>query len=279
MIPDGFLFFWPGLGSRTAVLAPKPPGSANDLLLQLSEFGGLILALLSGLTGLRLAVHVLAFPEYFLEGTDFSKEQVTGRTAGAAIRTDIVGPEEPGNQLVGLEMQVFQTQSVLESLFLFRGRAVSDLEIFDFLSRNRVPEPIRLQAEIVPNCPFKSYLLERRWPNIAAWRSQAKLGQSVGENIEDKLGGHFVCASFSIDKLEVIHLAPFERELLDGRKGSVRIGFQTNEGGLLFAGNENGGEYGLIKLQGKVKRRAFHRAEAFGIFNSLSRERRVCGIY
>jgi len=98
------------------VLALEFPGGVDDLFLEVSELAGPVLALL--LAALGLAVHSLTLTEDFFEWTHFAKIKITGGTANLAIGSNVVRPEEPCDEFVGLNTEVFHSKDVLKRFLL-----------------------------------------------------------------------------------------------------------------------------------------------------------------
>src|SRR5207253_2314729 len=149
-----------GCAVRTAMFTLKLPSGADDLLLQFSQTGGSI-ALLAGLFR-GLSIHSLPFAKDLFERTDFAEEQVAGCAAELAIRTNIVGPKEPGNELIRLNAEVFELEQMLEGTFFFAGDGVTKLDEFGFLAGDCVTQTISLHSEVVPYRSFERNLLQWR---------------------------------------------------------------------------------------------------------------------
>jgi hypothetical protein len=148
------------------VLALEFPRGTDDLFLKIREFAGAIL-LSTLLPALAAALHVLALAKDFFKGTDFAKVKIARGTAKLAIGSDVIGPEEPGDEFIWLNCEIFQTKNVAKFFLLFGGRIRAELDEGGFFSRNGIADAVIFDAEVVPDCAFEWDFLQWRRANVA----------------------------------------------------------------------------------------------------------------
>ena len=149
------------------MFALELPGGVDDLFLQFSELGGAV-ALLTGLLLLRLALHPLAFAKDFLEGPHLGEIHVARRAANLSVGADVIGPNEPGNKLVGLQAEVFKPKQALEGALFFGRNRLTQFNKLRLLTDQAVSQPVSLHPEVVPDRAFERNLFERGGPHITA---------------------------------------------------------------------------------------------------------------
>ena len=173
------------------------------MLLQLGQLRGFV-ALLRRVV---LALLRLAFAIDFLERPHLGKEHVAGRAADLAVGADVVGPDEIGEELIGLSAESFEREEMFERLLLVRGRRFAQHQADRLAARHGVGQAIRAKAKIVPGFGLERDLLERGHSLIALGRSQFQFGRAILEDVDEELRGHLVRPAFGIHQLQVVGLS------------------------------------------------------------------------
>ena len=190
-------------GGRLAAL--ELPRRIDDLFLELGEAGGRA-ALGLALFGRRRlpAIHAGALPEDFVKRPDLGKKEIALSAPAFAVRTDVVGPHEPGIQVIGLGVQRLQLEQVEKRRFFLRGHVLAERDDFGRLTAAGHAEPVRQHAEIVPGGPFENNFLQGRRAQVAPRRGQFELGRAVRQRLDDKEVRHLVGAAVGIDQLQFV---------------------------------------------------------------------------
>jgi len=110
---------------------------------------------------LGLAVAALPFAEDLVEWPDFGEEQVAHRAARLAVRPDVIGPNVPNDELIGLDLEFFESEQVMEGALFFGGDGLAQLDGARVLTDDRVGETVGYNAEIVPDPAVEEDFFER----------------------------------------------------------------------------------------------------------------------
>ena len=106
---------------------------------------GLILGLAASLA--------LAFAEHFLERPHFAEEQIPLRPPRSAVRTNVLGPNKPREQLVRFRLLLFEAKDMLERSLLPARRRLPQLDVFRLrpAARNRWEFMLTVGPLPIPN--------------------------------------------------------------------------------------------------------------------------------
>ena len=119
----------------------------------------LLLLLLWVITGFLATLHALRLAKHLFERTNLAKKQVAGGSPELAVGTDVIGPGKPGNELVRLQIQIFQSQEMLEGTLLFGWSVGSKADVYEVLARDRIANPKGLNAKIIKDSALKGDFL------------------------------------------------------------------------------------------------------------------------
>lgn len=176
-------------GGIAEVLAADFPGGGDDIALELDQLlSGTGFAGGGGFAVLLLGAGV-ALAEDFVEGPGFGEVEVGGGAAGLAIGAEVIGPGEPGDELVGLELEVFEGEDVGKGVTIVGGGVGGQGEELSFFADALKTDAVGEDAVVVPNGAVEADFLDRRGAEIAAWGDQAEFGDAIGEDLEDKGDG------------------------------------------------------------------------------------------
>jgi len=103
---------------RGGVLLAEFPDGDGDLALGFDE---VVAGAATGLALLGAAAAGGVFAEDFVERTDLGEEDVAGGAAELTIGTDVVGPNEPGDELVGFGVVLLEGKEMGELGFQRSG--------------------------------------------------------------------------------------------------------------------------------------------------------------
>ncbi len=108
-----------------------------------------------------LVCAALPFAEDLVEWPDPGEEEVAHCAARLAVRPDIIGPDVPNDQLIGLDIEFFESEQVLEGALFFGGDGLAQLDGAGVLTDDRVGETVGHDAEIVPDLALEGDFFER----------------------------------------------------------------------------------------------------------------------
>ena len=181
------------------------------MLLQFRELGGLVAG--RGFAAFtRRTFAALAFAEDFVEGPDFGEEHVARRAAHLAVRSDVVRPDVPRDELVRLDLEFLQLEQVAEVLLFIRGGVGAEEKRLRLASGHRVGQAVIAQTEVIPSLGIEGDFLKRRHFLIAARREQLQVGRTILQRIEDELRRKLVRAAIGIDELQFVGRAVGQHE-------------------------------------------------------------------
>ena len=115
----------------------------------------------SGLSIVATFLAALPFPEDFVKRSHLGEVKITGRPAHLSIRTGVIGPGEPGHQLIWFHPQLLEFHHMMEIPFLPPGHGASQFHELGFRTRPRDRDAKRVDAKVIPNRAVERKLLQR----------------------------------------------------------------------------------------------------------------------
>ncbi len=221
------------LGERGGRLRPglasdQSPGPVDDLLLELGQLVGLlgVLARLPFRLG-RPARGGLALAEDLLEVADLGEEHVARRAPGPIVGADVLGPEEEGDELVGLGAERLEVDQVLRLRLPDRGLGVAQDDLARLAARGGVADAVPDHAEVVLDLRLELQLLDRGDADVATRLRHLHDRRAVPRDVDHELGGQLVGTTLPVHQADLI--APRFVEL-DRRAVGVRAVILRHQG-------------------------------------------------
>ena len=211
----------------------------------------------------------LAFAEHLVEGANLAEEDVAVRAADLAVGADVVGPEEPAIDVVGLGMEVLEVDRVCKRMLDGGGDVGAEASELGLPSGADDAEAEGEDSEVVGDGAREVDFLEGRGADVAAGKGEAEVRGAIGWNLEGEGRADAVGAAVGVGEEKVVGGGGGEGEV--GERGEREVGGdeERDGGGVGGTGNEGGHGDGLVELEREGELAALDGGDAAGVVDVL----------
>ena len=207
---------------RVPFLLVRPhdfPSRDDDLLLKFGELRQRV-ALLLASRCLRFATRwSFQLAEDFLERPDLGEVEIAARATLFSIGTEVVGIDVVRDQLIRLDLQLFEPLQVRELSLLGAWLVFAERDRERFAAGDGEHDPGLDETEVVGSTRLDEHLFQGRNLHVLSGERELQFRRTIGERLEPELFGIAVHATSIVgqDKLQLVTLRRDKVGLIDKR--------------------------------------------------------------